>query len=163
MLLVNVYSQFVTLCHFLPILNNYTFTQLNISPHKNESIDSFNKKKQAIYINSDVYMGLSLQEGYSYSLVDALLCGLPILSTNVGLFYSDVPDNAFVRIDLELRDNPDYIKEKLEYAVSNKESLGKNARAWYLANCAFSNWKLNMHNIVRNIYDYVYVDTSSNI
>jgi len=89
-----------------------------------------------------------LCEGFSYSALDALLCGIPVISTNTGLFYSDIPEDCFVKIDWLRRNDLNYVKEKLDYAWEHKEELGRKGREWYLKNCEFENWKKVMRGLI---------------
>jgi hypothetical protein len=133
-------------------IDKFTFKKLSVHPKEisQAGIDDFNKRKQDIYLNSDIFLNISLCEGFSYSALDALLCGIPVVSTNTGLFYSDIPDDCFVKIDWEKRNDSEYIKEKLEYAWVHKEEIGRKGREWYLKNCRFGNWKKNMREHIMN-------------
>ena len=76
---------------------NFTFKQLQV--YLRNSIEDFNQEKQKIYVNSDIFLQLSVSEGNSYATLDAVMCGLVIIATDVGLFFKDVPDDCFVRLD----------------------------------------------------------------
>ena len=101
-----------------------------------------------MYLSADIFLQISLHEGNSYATVDALLCGLPIVSPNVGLFYKDVPDDCFVRMEWEKVNDVGYVKQKLKYAWEHKDELTKNARAWYLKNYRFTTWKQKMSDLL---------------
>lgn len=131
-------------------LKLFQFKQLNVRIINN-NIDLFNKSKQTIYYNSDIFLQLSTSEGNSYATLDAMLCGMVVISTNVGLFYKDVPDDCFVKLDWTRINEVVYIQEKLEYAWKHKERLSKNARKWYLAHCRFTDWKQKMIDLVRSM------------
>jgi len=91
-----------------------------------------------------------LCEGFSYSALDALLCGIPVISTNTGLFYSDIPEDCFVKIDWLRRNDLNYIKGKLEYVWKHKEEIGQKGRDWYLKHCRFGDWESVMHQLIMN-------------
>ena len=133
--------------NILKIKNDFTFNQLRINIDRN-GIDSFNKRKQDIYLKNDIYLNLSLCEGFSYSALDALLCGLVIVSTNVGFFYKDIPEDCFVKIEWEKRDEVGYIYSKLKYAWENKEEISRKGREWYMKNCRFVDWVNKMRKII---------------
>lgn len=114
----------------------------------NGNIEDFNKRKQDIYLESDIFLQLSLCEGNSYATIDAFLCGLVIVATNVGLFYKDVPDNCFVKIDWTRKHDIAYITEKINYAIANKETISNNASRWYMDNVRFSHWKKKIQEII---------------
>ena len=122
--------------------DQFIFKRLSVHPKElsQYGIDDFNRRKQAIYLESDMFLQISLCEGNSYATLDALLCGIPVISTNTGLFYSDVPEDCFVKIDWKRRTDVDYVKEKIEYAWKHKEELGRKGREWYMKNCKFENW-----------------------
>ena len=132
--------------------NNYIFKTLKIQSngtHPNDILN-FNQMKQEIYLKSDIFLQLSLCEGNSYATLDALLCGIPVVSTNTGLFYSNVPDNCFVKIIWERRNDVDYVKSKIDYAWKNRETIGINGRKWFLENCELNNWINIMKNFIKN-------------
>ena len=127
--------------------DKYNFVPMNIYPNKN-NINEWNKRKQKAYLECDVYLQLSLCEGFSYAALDALLCGIPVISSNVGLFYNDIPDDCFVKIDWQRMNDEDYIEEKINYALINKKELGRKGREWYLKNCSFNLWKNKMQQVI---------------
>ena len=130
------------------IMKDYIFEDLNVHLNHNGIVD-FNKRKQDIYIKSDIFLQLSLCEGFSYSALDALLCGIPVISSNVGLFYNDIPDDCFVKIDWERNNDIEYIKDKIKYAWKNRSEIGRKGREWYLKNCRLSEWSNNMNKLVK--------------
>lgn len=113
----------------------YTFEQLNINGRNFKDVESFVSAKQGIYIDSDVFLQISNSEGFSYAALDAALCGLVIVSTEVGLFY-EVPKDCFVVLDLDKIYDIPYIEKKIEYALENKAVLGAKIRSWTLENCS---------------------------
>ena len=129
---------------------NFTFNQLNVSI-KNNNIEDFNKRKQNIYLENDIFLQLSNSEGNSYASLDALLCGLVVVASNVGLFYGDIPEDCFVKLDWERINDVDYVCSKLKYAWNNREEIGKKGRDWYMNNCRFVDWKKKMKLIINNI------------
>jgi len=135
--------------------SKYNFKKLLIKTNKSESLESFNKRKQQIYLDSDIFLQLSVSEGNSYATLDAMLCGLVIVASDVGLFYSDVPENCFVKIPWEKNNDVDYVLEKINWAWENKETLSKNAREWYLANYKFSDWTNKMYSVVNEFQEHV--------
>ena len=91
---------------------------------------------------------MSLCEGNSYATLDALLCGIPVVASNVGLFYKDVPEDCYVKLEWEKNGDAKYVEERLRYAWEKREELSKNAREWYLKNCRFDEWIKKMRSIV---------------
>ena len=136
--------------------NDYIFEQLNVKI-KNNNIKEFNIKKQNIYCKADIFLQLSNSEGNSYASLDALLCGLVVVSSNVGLFYKDVPTNCFVKIIWSKLNNIDYLKKKIDFAWKNRHTFSKNARLWYLNNYSFLNWKNTMINTINTFYNEQYI------
>jgi glycosyltransferase involved in cell wall biosynthesis len=136
--------------HSLKKNTNFEFMQLNIHPNVGESLYDFNKRKQEIYLSSDIFLQLSVSEGNSYATLDALLCGLVVVASDVGLFYKDVPDDCFVKLDWKRNTDVEYVLDKLQYAWENKELLSRNARKWYMNNCRFIDWEIKMKKIVND-------------
>ena len=133
--------------HLIKNAKDFQFNQLNITIH-NRDINDFNKRKQDIYLKNDIFLQLSNSEGNSYASLDALICGMVVVSSDVGLFYKDIPEDCFVKLDWEKRNNLDYVKEKLQYAWEHKEELGKKGREWYLNNCSLGDWANKMKDLV---------------
>jgi hypothetical protein len=130
---------------FKSSMPEFTFKQLTVNPLINETLENFNRRKQKIYTDSDIFLQISLCEGYSYSALDALLCGLVVVSSDVGLFYKDLPDDCFVKLDWRKNGDAEYVKERLAYAWANRKTLGKNARSWYMKNVRFKDWARKMN------------------
>lgn len=128
-------------------LNQFTFQQLDVKLNGND-FDDFNRRKQDIYLNADIFLQIGNSEGNSYATLDALLCGMVIVASNVGLFYKDVPDNCFVKLEWEKNNNIKYVESKLIDAWERREELSKNARKWYLDNYRFIDWEKKMKDII---------------
>ena len=126
---------------------NYNFQDLNVKPINSDILD-FIKRKQDIYLDSDIFLQLSLCEGNSYSTLDALLCGIPVVSTDVGLFYKDIPEDCFVKLDWTKINDISYINSKIQYAIKNKELIGRKGREWFIKNCTYDNWSNKFKNII---------------
>lgn len=118
---------------------DFIFNDLHVHPDQKGIID-FNYRKQSIYLNSDIFLQLSLCEGNSYSTLDALLCGIPVVSSNVGLFYKDVPEDCFVKIEWQRNNDVEYVKSKIQEAWKRRDELSRKGRQWYLKNCGFVQW-----------------------
>jgi len=129
---------------------NFEFTRLSVYPDS-RGFENFNERKQDIYLKSDIFLQLSLCEGSSYAALDALLCGLPVVSSNVGIFYKDVPEDCFVKLEWERNGDAKYVEEKLKYAWEHRAELGKKAREWYMKKCRFINWQKTMRDIVYKV------------
>jgi hypothetical protein len=83
------------------------------------------------------------------------MCGLVVVASNVGLFYDNVPADCFVKLDWERNGELEYVTEKLKYAWDNRETLSRKGREWYMQNCRFRDWKLEMTSLLSNTRDYV--------
>ena len=77
-----------------------------------------------------------------------MICGLVIVASNVGLFYKDVPDNCFIKLDWEKNNDINYVKEKILEGWERREELSKNCRQWYLDNCRFIDWEEKMKKLI---------------
>jgi len=137
------------------LLNQFEFIDLNVSLEKKDTLKTFNNRKQNIYLNSDMFLQISLCEGFSYSALDALMNGLVVISTDVGLFYKDLPENCFVKLDWTRTKDVKYIKDKINYAWLNRNELSLNARKWYMDNCRFKDWGIKMTNLLEEFNTYL--------
>lgn len=129
-------------------LKEFQFEQLKVGLDK-RGVDDFNRRKQDIYLSSDIFLQISNSEGNSYATLDAMLCGLVIVASDVGLFYGDVPEDCFVKMDWRRNGDWKYVRKCIENAWENKEKLSRNCREWYLNTCSFKIWKNLMVNIVK--------------
>ena len=68
------------------------------------------------------------------------MCGIPVISSNVGLFYKDIPEDCFVKLDWERNNDLTYVEEKIKYAWEHKEEIGKKGREWVLKHCNMKDW-----------------------
>jgi glycosyltransferase involved in cell wall biosynthesis len=136
-----------TTMHLQKKAPQYIFNKLHCKADKG-LIKFWNKKKETIYKNCDIFLQLSLSEGYGYSTLDALFCGLPVVATNVGLFYEDLPEDCFVKLDYKKRDDLDYVIDKINYAWKNRELLTKRAHDWIIKNCDFEEWRRKMLKLI---------------
>lgn len=73
--------------------------------------------KEGAYSQASIYLSLSLSEGCSYASLDALACGLPVISTDCGLFYKDIKPAA--SISYEDRDNLTRLEDKIRDVYDN--------------------------------------------
>jgi hypothetical protein len=127
---------------------DFKFNQLRVGiDHR--GIDNFNQRKQDIYLNNDIFLQLSNSEGNSYASLDALICGLVVVSSNVGLFYKDVPEDCFVKLDWRKNGDVEYVESKLRYAWEHRKELARKGREWYMKNCRFVDWKKKMINVIK--------------
>ena len=101
---------------------DFVFNQLSVGI-KNGDIEDFNRRKQDIYLDNDIFLQISNSEGNSYASLDALICGMVVVASNVGLFYGDVPEDCFVKMDWTKNNDPDYVYSRLQYAWENREEI----------------------------------------
>ncbi len=128
--------------------DTFLFRQMNIRGNSFNTVKEFNDAKQAEYLKADMFLQISNSEGNSYASLDAALCGLAIVSTPVGLFF-EVPDDCYVKIEIDRMYDVEYMHNKLKFAWDNREVLGKKVRDWVIKNCAESIWTDKMKKLVR--------------
>jgi glycosyltransferase involved in cell wall biosynthesis len=135
---------------------NFYFKQLDVKPIdlSKKELDKFIIKKQEIYNSADIFLQISNSEGNSYATLDALICGLPVVASNVGLFYKDVPEDCFVKMEWEKNNDVDYVREKLIYAWENKEKLSQNARNWYMTNYRYVDWLRKIKSLIQMVQNH---------
>jgi len=122
---------------------SHSFNQLDIKGHDYSDVVAYNKAKQDIYLSHDIFLQISNSEGFSYAALDAAICGMVVVSTPVG-FFSEVPDDCYVKIDINKRYDVGYLENKLAIAWINNAVLSKNLKNWYQKNCTFSDWENKM-------------------
>lgn len=103
------------------------------------------------YKNGNIYLSLSVSEGNSYSMMDAIACGLPVLGTDVGLLGGNYDPRLGEVISWRERNNLLLIEEKLEYIHDNWESY--DPRSWLQEVISFENWKTEWSNLVTEVWN----------
>ena len=130
-------------------LPEFEFRPLKLD-FQDKTIEMYNKMKQQYYIDADIYLGLSIVEGCSYSILDAMLNNLLIVSTNVGILENEVNKESFV--ELSWRDvidsNIDLIVEKLEYMWENRDIYFNRSRQEYFKMISWDKWTEKWENII---------------
>lgn len=121
-------------------LTQYEFKQIKCS--------FFDKEKE--YRNADAYLCLSLSEGNSYSMLDALHYNIPVISTNVGLFANDYQQNYGIKINYLERENIEIIKFSIESIILNKKLF--SPRNKIIEIMSFDNWAIEWNNIIKEVY-----------
>jgi glycosyltransferase involved in cell wall biosynthesis len=76
----NVIGQIKTL-----LREEFEFKQMRLKPPEPFDAAAFANAKAAFYRECDLMLCLSSHEGNAYFVLDGLFCGLPLVSTNVGL------------------------------------------------------------------------------
>lgn len=141
--------------HLIPDLKRLLpeFTFIKVSTKNNTNIDEHNKELNDIYMSADIFLQLSLAEGNSYATLDAFNKNLLICGTNVGLLYKDIPQDTFVSIDWEKRDDTTLIANKIRYLWENKEKYKNKSKKWFDENCRFFYWENKMKDLINKFHD----------
>ena len=83
------------------------------------------KKLPAILNESDAYISTSLVEGMSNSIMEAMACGLPIISTNVGGAKELINGNGYV---IDKIADVESIEKAFDFYRNNKAFLASQGR-----------------------------------
>lgn len=131
-------------------LPEFEFRPLKID-FSNKSIEEYNKLKQQMYIDADIYLCLSIVEGSSYSVLDAMLNNLLIVSTNVGIMENEIRKESFVELSWDNLDI-DIISEKIRYIWNNKKRYQNKSREEYNRFISWDRWEKEWKNLVSKFY-----------
>ena len=111
-------------------LPEFEFRPLQLD-FENKSIEEYNMMKQQMYINADIYLCLSVVEGSSYSVLDAMLNNLLIVSTDVGIMENEVSEDSFVKVpwkDIGIK----FVSKKIRYIWEKREQyFNKSHREYF--------------------------------
>ena len=94
---------------------------------------------------SAFFIGLGLIALLYIAIVELLSRPKP---AHMELFYKDVPEDCFVKLEWERNGDAKYVEEKLKYAWKHRKDLGKKGREWYLKNCTMKEWIKKMNQII---------------
>ena len=53
-----------------------------------------------------------------------------------------------MKLDWTRVNDIDYIRTKINYAIENKENIGRKGREWFVNNCTFDLWRNKFKNII---------------
>lgn len=120
--------------------DKYYFQNLNSDGRFFKTVADYIDSLQKTYLQCDMYLQLSNHENSVYEVLDAAVCGIVILSTNIGAC-SDMPGDCYVRIDYNKAQDISYIENRIEYGLANKQTLTQNARKWVSENHTKRIWK----------------------
>ena len=96
--------------------------------------------KQQMYIDADIYLCLSIVEGSSYSVLDAMLNNLLIVSTDVGIMENEVSKDSFVGLSWKDR-GIENISKNIRYIWENKERYFNKSRKEYFRLINWEKWE----------------------
>ena len=120
-------------------LPEFEFRPLQID-FTNKTIEEFNNMKQQMYIDADIYLCLSIVEGSSYSVLDAMLNNLLIVSTDVGIMENEVSKDSFVGLSWKDR-GIENISKNIRYIWENKERYFNKSRQEYFRLINWEKWE----------------------
>ena len=134
------------------ILPEFEFKPFQLN-FKNKTIHEYNKLKQEYYLNGDIYLCLSIVEGCSYSLLDAMMNNLLIVSTNVGIMENEVNKDSFIELDWNNL-NKIEIAKKIKKIWKKKEKYFNKSREEYFKIICWKDWKSKWNNIIESIFTF---------
>ena len=105
-------------------------TNLNVLEH--------NKRKVERYASADMYLCLSLSEGFPYSVADAFQTNLIVVTTDVGFVPdTDIKEEEYICkvIKREKLGDIEYLAGVIRDVWSKKEKYFGNSRKWFTKNC----------------------------
>lgn len=117
-----------------------------------------NEDLPQIYNSADVFLYPSIpfegwEEQFGYSIAEASLCGLPVISTNSGSIYEVLKDNE---TGLLVRpDNKEELKIAMEKLTNNPElrrKLGENGREYIKNNFSHQVIAEKLYNLFKKVY-----------
>jgi len=104
-----------------------------------------NEKLPYLYSACDVFILPSKHEGFAYTLIEAMACGILFVISKVGgalEIYQKVPElRKFILDNLNADEFYNKIKEILEMSDLEKNKLSNLARKFVLENCSLEIWK----------------------
>ncbi|MFV0297210.1 MAG: glycosyltransferase family 4 protein [Hyphomicrobiaceae bacterium] len=101
-----------------------------------------------LYAQADVFILSSLYEGYGMVLSEAMMRGLPIVTTQCGSAARDMPDSAALKVQ---PGNVGELAGAIERTLANAELRGTLARASWLAGQQLPRWDETVATVVEVI------------
>lgn len=139
----------------------YYFQNMNIDGRFYKTAAEYIEAKHKMYLQCDMFLHISTFEACVYEVLDAITCGIVVVSTQIGVA-AEMPDDSYVPIDANRLNDVGYVQEKLRFAWENKESMVRIAREWVKANNSRSLWKEKVSALIKDTYgDPMGSDTSS--
>lgn len=117
-----------------------------------------NQHKAHAYASADIFLSLSLSEGFGYTIADAMASGLLVIGTDTGLLYKDAPADTAKIFPWEQRDDLDYLAMLVRQTWQDRETNFYAGRNWILKNHSFTVWQKTFYEIVTNFYNQHYTN-----
>jgi len=120
---------------------------------ENFILAGFHNKPHLIYSEGDISILTSISEGFPYTVIESMSCGIPVVSTDVGGVNEALDENTgFI---CKPKDEKDIAKKviKLLKDKSLRKKMGENSRKKVLENFTeetFIKAYANMYNTVLN-------------
>jgi len=129
------------------LLPDFEFKPLELN-FENKSIEEYNKLKQQYYIKGDIYLCLSIVEGCSYSLLDAMMNNLLIVSTDVGIMENEVNKSSFVDLSWDNLDI-EVIANKVKYIWKKRKEYFNKSREEYFKIISWKIWEEKWKQLIK--------------
>ena len=131
--------------------DKYYFQNINVDGRFYKTAAEYIDAKQKMYLQCDMFIHISSYESSVYEILDAITCGIVVVSTDVGLSV-EMPDNSYVAIDAKKVGDVSYMQEKLKFAWQNKDAMIKVASEWIATNHSKLMWKDNVTTLIKETY-----------
>lgn len=126
----------------------YYFQRLNADGRFHKTVAHYIASLQRQYVKSDIFLNLSKHLNSVYEVLDAAVCGVVIVSTNIGICL-EMPKNCFVVIDYDKGSaDEEYVDEKLRFALENQATLTRNAFEWVKNTANIKVWINQFQNLI---------------
>jgi hypothetical protein len=123
--------------------SKYEFLQLKCGRH--------DKEKAAAYFEAAIYFTPTLHEGNSYSMLDGIACGLPVVATDVGLFGGNYDPRVGECFPFTEVNNLQLIEDLLDKVYDNYDDY--SPIGWMEEVCSFDWWTYTWRKTILEIRD----------
>ena len=115
--------------------------KLKTMGYRFEAMNCWNGKEYERFQEADIYIHPSLHEGNSYSCLEAMSCGVPVVVSSTGLFEDTNFDGYNIGEILDINASADKYVRAIDKVANNMTKY--NPRKWVLENATFEIFKDN--------------------
>jgi hypothetical protein len=144
--------------------NEFEFVNLKTTP--TSCVETHNREVEKIYNDSDIFLHLSVSEGFSYATLDAFTQNLLIVGTNVGLLYDleksekECDKDVALVFDWKKIGDVDFVADRIREIWRNKDKYDGKSRKWFEENCSFEKWIYKFREVVFSFGEKVTIPVS---
>jgi len=105
-------------------------------------------EEASLFKQADLFLLLSIHEGFAYSVLEAMCANLPIITGKHGIAY-EIRNKNIITIEDAKLNNTTFINKLILDSLNNKDEV--TTRDWVLNNCTFKIFSDKWNNLIEKL------------